>query len=147
MSRMADYLIGLSETATETTLTVLKTQYTFNDYEGFKNRLLNKAIEFINDDPELVSIDMIICFDGTMVLDHDGSIIGHVIKKEVFWLEIKDLLKLQNDLSRKQSIIDNLLFLIRSTNVTMNEKAALKKAVQELEKTVKQLETALSNNI
>ena len=62
-------------------------------------------------------------------------------------MEIKDLLKLQNDLSRKQSIIENLLFLIRSANVTMNEKAALKKAVNELEKTVKQLEKALNNNI
>lgn len=62
-------------------------------------------------------------------------------------MEIKDLLKLQNDVSRKKSIIDNLLFLIRSTNITMSEKAALKKAVIELEKTVKQLETALDNNI
>lgn len=62
-------------------------------------------------------------------------------------MEIKDLLKLQNDLTRKKSIIENLLFLIRSTNVTMGEKAALKKAVNELEKTVKQLETALINNL
>ena len=62
-------------------------------------------------------------------------------------MQIKDLLKLQNDISRKQSIIENLLFLIRSTSITMSEKAALKKAVLELEKTVKQLEKALHNNI
>ena len=62
-------------------------------------------------------------------------------------MQIKDLLKLQNDISRKQSIIENLLFLIRSNNITMSEKAALKKAVIELEKIVKQLETALQNNL
>ena len=62
-------------------------------------------------------------------------------------MQIKDLLKLQNDISRKKSIIENLLFLIRSNNITMSEKAALKKAVLELEKTVKQLETALHNNL
>lgn len=84
MSKIADQLIEKSEVAVETTLTVLKTHYTFNDYQSFKNRLLDKAIKFINDDPGITSMDMLIDFNGTMILDYDGSTIGKVIKKEVF---------------------------------------------------------------
>lgn len=62
-------------------------------------------------------------------------------------MNIKDLLKLQNDLSRKKMILETLLNLIRSTSVNIHEKTALKKAVTEIEKSIKQLETALKNNI
>lgn len=62
-------------------------------------------------------------------------------------MNIKDLLKLQNDLSRKKMILETLLNLIRSNSVNVHEKTALKKAVNELEKSIKQLETALENNM
>ena len=62
-------------------------------------------------------------------------------------MQIKDLLKLQSDLTRKKMILETLLNLIRSPSVNLHEKTALKKAVTELEKSTKQLETALKNNI
>jgi len=62
-------------------------------------------------------------------------------------LQTKDLLKLQNDISRKEMLVDNLLFIIRSCSITLQEKTALKKAINEIEKSIKQLQTALDNNI
>ena len=62
-------------------------------------------------------------------------------------MQTKDLLKLQNDISRKEMLVDNLLFIIRSSSITIQEKAALKKAINEIEKSIKQLQTALDNNI
>ena len=62
-------------------------------------------------------------------------------------MQTRDLLKLQNDISRKEMLVDNLLFVIRSSSITIQEKAALKKAINEIEKSIKQLRTALDNNI
>lgn len=62
-------------------------------------------------------------------------------------MNVKDLLKIQNDLTRKKTILETILNLVRSTSVNINEKTALKIAVKELEKSIKQLETALNNNI
>lgn len=62
-------------------------------------------------------------------------------------MDVKDLLKLQSDLTRKKMILETVLNLVRSPSVNLHEKTALKIAVKELEKSIKQLETALKNNL
>ena len=62
-------------------------------------------------------------------------------------MKFRDLLKIQNDISRKEANIETLLLILRYSNNTMHEKTALKKAIQELEKSVRQLNTALNNNL
>ena len=84
MSKIADQLIEKSETLTEETLGSLKPHYSFNNYQSFKNCLLDKALEFVNDDPGITYMGMIIDCNGTMILDYDGTIIGKLINREVF---------------------------------------------------------------
>lgn len=62
-------------------------------------------------------------------------------------MDIKDLLKLQNDITKKEQLLEYLLFMVRSTTFTVKEKSSLLDTVNELRKTVTQLKKALENNL
>lgn len=84
MSKIADLLIEKSDKLTNKALQELSTNYTFNDYHAFKFCLSDKIMDMIIDDYTIEQIDMFIEFDGSLVMDYDGSIIGKIENKEVF---------------------------------------------------------------
>jgi len=57
------------------------------------------------------------------------------------------LLQLQNDLTRKRCLNDFLIHQLKSGTMSMNEKQAIKKAVDTFAVSISQLQGALDNEL
>ena len=62
-------------------------------------------------------------------------------------MQKKQLLQLQNDLTRKKCLNDFLIYTLKSSTMSLNEKTAIKKAVDTFAVSISQLQGALDNEL
>ena len=62
-------------------------------------------------------------------------------------MQKKQLLQLQADLTRKKELNKFLIYTLKSGTMSMNEKTALKKAVDTFAVSISQLQGALDNEL
>ena len=62
-------------------------------------------------------------------------------------MQKKQLLQLQADLTRKKELNNFLIYTLKSGTMSMNEKTALKKAVDTFAVSISQLQGALDNEL
>ena len=62
-------------------------------------------------------------------------------------MQKKQLLQLQADLTRKKELNNFLIYTLKSGTMSMNEKAAIKKAVDTFAVSISQLQGALDNEL
>ena len=62
-------------------------------------------------------------------------------------MQKSQLLQLQNDLTRKRCLSDFLIHQLKSSTMSLNEKTAIKKAVDTFAVSISQLQGALDNEL
>ena len=62
-------------------------------------------------------------------------------------MQKKQLLQLQADLTRKKELNNFLIYTLKSSTMSMNEKTAIKKAVDTFAVSISQLQGALDNEL
>ena len=62
-------------------------------------------------------------------------------------MQKNQLLQLQADLTRKKYLNDFLIYTLKSSTMSMNEKTAIKKAVDTFAVSISQLQGALDNEL
>ena len=62
-------------------------------------------------------------------------------------MQKKQLLQLQADLTRKKELNKFLIYTLKSSTMSMNEKTAIKKAVDTFAVSISQLQGALDNEL
>lgn len=62
-------------------------------------------------------------------------------------MQKKQLLQLQADLTRKKELNNFLIYTLKSGTMTLNEKTAIKKAVDTFAVSISQLQGALDNEL
>ena len=62
-------------------------------------------------------------------------------------MQKKQLLQLQADLTRKKELKNFLIYTLKSSTMSMNEKTAIKKAVDTFAVSISQLQGALDNEL
>ena len=62
-------------------------------------------------------------------------------------MQKKQLLQLQSDLTRKKELNNFLIYTLKSSTMSLNEKQAIKKAVDTFAVSISQLQGALDNEL